>query len=206
MSKAGSSYGCARRSAAMTSSCRSAGKTVSSRSSATRSSRPARPTLGERSFAAEERARPLRVPGAMLVVADPPGAGVEERLADGVEGLARHEHDRACGSREYVVDRLQGRVVELDARRAALSRSCSGRDAPTIALATFGSRRIHASASCAVVIPARRRSGARRCTRSSTSSARTATSTRRVRRRAFPPRASRPARYLPLSTPCASGE
>src|SRR6266566_4898136 len=46
MSKAGSSYGCARRSAATTSSCRSAGKTVSSRSSATRSSLPRSPIDG----------------------------------------------------------------------------------------------------------------------------------------------------------------
>ena len=52
----------------MTSSCRSTGKTVSSRSSATRSSRPARPTLGDASLAAEERAGSLRVPGAVLVV------------------------------------------------------------------------------------------------------------------------------------------
>ena len=37
--------------------------------------------------------------------------------------------------------------------RAALSSTCSGRLAPTIADATFGSRSTHASASCAIVMP-----------------------------------------------------
>jgi len=45
---------------------------------------------------------------------------------------------------------------------AAFSRTCSGRDAPTIAAATFASRRIHASASCAIVSPSRSAIGRRR--------------------------------------------
>ena len=46
-----------------------------------------------RSLAAEEGAGSLRVPGAALVVADPPGARLEERVADDVERLARYEDD-----------------------------------------------------------------------------------------------------------------
>src|SRR5205085_7771147 len=46
-----------------------------------------------RAFAAEEGAGARRVPGAARVVADPPGAGLEERVADGVERLLRHEDD-----------------------------------------------------------------------------------------------------------------
>src|SRR2546423_10332012 len=55
---------------------------------------PARLTDRWRSaLAAEERAGARGVPGAALVVADPPGAGLEERVADGVERLLRHEDD-----------------------------------------------------------------------------------------------------------------
>src|SRR5688572_12484581 len=54
------------------------------------------PTLPDRrvgALASEERPRPFRVPGAPLVIADPPCAGREERVAYGVERLRRHEHD-----------------------------------------------------------------------------------------------------------------
>src|SRR5207247_1303879 len=46
-----------------------------------------------RALAAEEGAGARGVPGAALVVADPPGAGLEERVADGVERLFGHEDD-----------------------------------------------------------------------------------------------------------------
>ena len=51
------------------------------------------PHARRRPLAAEERARALRVPGAALVVADPPGPGLEERVAHVVERLPRDEHD-----------------------------------------------------------------------------------------------------------------
>src|SRR5207253_9362710 len=47
-----------------------------------------------RRLAPEERAGALRVPGAALVVADPAGARGEERVANGIERLPRHEHDK----------------------------------------------------------------------------------------------------------------
>jgi hypothetical protein len=86
-----------------------------------------------------------------------------------------------------------------------LSRSCSGRDEPTIALATFGSRRIQASASCAVVMPRPSAIGLRRCTRSSTSSSKYSIHSGRADAR-VPSEAASPGAYFPLSTPCASGE
>src|SRR6266852_3676012 len=46
-----------------------------------------------RSLAAEERARSLRVPGAVLVLADASGARLEEGVAHRVESLARNEDD-----------------------------------------------------------------------------------------------------------------
>src|SRR6476659_9785546 len=48
---------------------------------------PRPPHVRRSALAAEEGARPLSVEGAALVVADPSGAGGEERLA-------RHEHDK----------------------------------------------------------------------------------------------------------------
>jgi len=42
---------------------------------------------------AEKRARPLRVPRAMLVLADAPGTRFEECAADSVERLTRNEDD-----------------------------------------------------------------------------------------------------------------
>ena len=42
---------------------------------------------------AEKRARPLRVPRAMLVLADAPGTRLEECAADSVERLTRNEDD-----------------------------------------------------------------------------------------------------------------
>ena len=54
---------------------------------------PGFPDRRARSLPAEKRARPLRVPRAMLVLADAPGTRVEEGAADGVERLARNEDD-----------------------------------------------------------------------------------------------------------------
>ena len=54
---------------------------------------PRFPDRRARSLPAEKRARPLRVPGAMLVLADAPGTRLEEGAADGVERLARNEDD-----------------------------------------------------------------------------------------------------------------
>ena len=93
MSKAGSSYGCAARSAATTASCASSGNTVSSRYSSTRCSTPGLADRGIRPLAAEEGAGAVRVPGAALVVADPPGAGGEHRLAHVVQRVTGHEDD-----------------------------------------------------------------------------------------------------------------
>jgi len=42
---------------------------------------------------AEKRARPLRVPRALLVLADAPGTRFEECAADSVERLTRNEDD-----------------------------------------------------------------------------------------------------------------
>ncbi len=46
-----------------------------------------------RSLAAEEGPRSLRVPGAVLVLADASGARLEEGVANRVESLARNEDD-----------------------------------------------------------------------------------------------------------------
>ena len=54
---------------------------------------PRLPDRRRRARAAAERARALGVPGAALVVADPPRAGGEERVAHRVERFARHEDD-----------------------------------------------------------------------------------------------------------------
>ena len=54
---------------------------------------PGFPDRRARSLPAEKRARPLRVPGAMLVLADAPGTRVEEGVADSVERLTRNEDD-----------------------------------------------------------------------------------------------------------------
>src|SRR5262245_46742642 len=54
-----------------------------------------------------ERARPVRVPGAALVVADPPGARLEEGVAHLLERLGRHEDDELA--------------IHRDAGRSALS-------------------------------------------------------------------------------------
>ena len=54
---------------------------------------PGFPDRRARSLPAEKRARPLRVPGAMLVLTDAPGTRVEEGAADGVERLTRNEDD-----------------------------------------------------------------------------------------------------------------
>ena len=91
---------------------------------------------------------------------------------------------------------------------AALASTCSGRVAPTIAEATFGSRKTHASASCAIVIPRPSAIGRSRCTAPRTSS--------RSQRSIVPPisfdaaresaRWRRAGLYLPVRTPWASGD
>ena len=54
---------------------------------------PGFPDRRARSLPAEKRARPLRVPGAVFVLADAPGTRLEERAADSVERLTRNEDD-----------------------------------------------------------------------------------------------------------------
>ena len=54
---------------------------------------PGFPDRRARSLPAEERARPLRVPGAMLVLADAPGTRFEEGATNSVERLTRNEDD-----------------------------------------------------------------------------------------------------------------
>ena len=54
---------------------------------------PGFPDRRTRSLPAEKRARPLRVPRAMLVLADAPGTRFEECAADSVERLTRNEDD-----------------------------------------------------------------------------------------------------------------
>jgi len=51
------------------------------------------PDRRARPFPAEEGSCPLRVPRAMLVLADSPGARLEEGGADSVERLTRNEDD-----------------------------------------------------------------------------------------------------------------
>src|SRR4029453_8607747 len=91
---------------------------------------------------------------------------------------------------------------------AQFSSICSGRVAPTIAEATFGSRSTHARASCAIDRPASAATTRRRSTASSTSSVRkwpTNMPILRLAARLSGGRAS-PLRYLPVSTPWASGD
>jgi hypothetical protein len=55
------------------------------------------PALTERragAVSAVEGSRAFRVPGAALVVADAAGAGIEQRVADQVEGVGRDEDDQ----------------------------------------------------------------------------------------------------------------
>ena len=54
---------------------------------------PGFPDRRARSLPTEKRARPLRVPGTMLVLADAPGTRLEEGTADSVERLTRNEDD-----------------------------------------------------------------------------------------------------------------
>src|SRR5438270_13359936 len=54
---------------------------------------PRPPDARLRARSAEERARPLRVPRAVLVVADSAGTGAEQRLPDSVEGFPGNEDD-----------------------------------------------------------------------------------------------------------------
>ena len=51
------------------------------------------PDRRARSLSTEKRARPLRVPGAMLVLADAPSTCLEEGVADSVERFTRNEDD-----------------------------------------------------------------------------------------------------------------
>ena len=54
---------------------------------------PGFPDRRARSLPAEKRARPLRVPRAMLVLADAPGTRFEEGATNSVERLTRNEDD-----------------------------------------------------------------------------------------------------------------
>ena len=54
---------------------------------------PGLPARRSRSLAADERPCPLRVPGAVLVLAYASGARLEEGIAYRVESLARNEDD-----------------------------------------------------------------------------------------------------------------
>src|SRR6476659_3963969 len=97
---------------------------------------------GRRTLAAEERSRALRVPRAPLVVPGPPRAGGKQRLAQRVERLTRHEDDELAGhdaSASLIACSVASSSSTPDA--AALSRNCSGFEAPMIAAATFCSPR-----------------------------------------------------------------
>ena len=73
---------------------------------------------------------------------------------------------------ERLVDRLERLRPSTTPEAAAFSSSCSGREAPTIAEATFGSRSTQASASWASESPASAATGRSRSTASKTSSSR----------------------------------
>src|SRR5579862_2234373 len=162
--------------------------------------------VGRRARAAEERPRPLGVPGASLVEADLPRTGGEERLAHRVERLARDEDNELpvhAASASSIARSVASSRATPEA--PALSRSWSGRDAPTIGEATFGSRRIHASDSCATESPRPSAIGRRRWTRSRTWSGESCIHSGRAEAR-VPSRAVARGAYFPVSTPCASVE
>ncbi len=100
------------------------GKTTSRRTSATASSRPRSPSTGDGRLAGEERALALDAPRAVLVLADHPGADREERFADEVGVVGRHEADqlepvdgaRLEGLRTLQAERLRHQVGEPAAR------------------------------------------------------------------------------------------
>ena len=77
-----------------------------------------------------------------------------------------------------------------------------------IADATFGSRSTHASASCAIVMPSPSATGRSSCTRSSSVVvvARSMKLAHRLRAHAAVAGRRLPGWYLPVSTPCASGD
>ena len=77
-----------------------------------------------------------------------------------------------------------------------------------IAAATFGRRSTHASASCDIVSPAPSATGCRRCTASSISSVSHCLMNRFILLEVArePAGGGAPGRYLPVSTPCASGD
>ena len=91
----------------------------------------------------------------------------------------------------------------------AFSVTCSGREAPMIAVATLSFCSTHATASCASERSSSAAIGFRSCTRWSTSSC-----SQRLMKLAppfssvarLPAGSSPPGRYLPVSTPCAIGD
>ena len=89
-----------------------------------------------------------------------------------------------------------------------MSSTCCGRDAPTIADATFGSRSTHASASCAIVIPSSSAIGCSRWIRSSSVSSRKRSIQMPIASEVIrlPSGGGCPGRYFPVSAPCASGD
>jgi hypothetical protein len=95
---------------------------------------PALPARGIGPLAAEERACSLRVPGATLVVADSPGAGREERVANGVQRLRRHEHNElpvhGLTFAELIPPRDCGSVAPTDKRRQLVSTTATGNARP----------------------------------------------------------------------------
>src|SRR4051794_3028051 len=89
-----------------------------------------------------------------------------------------------------------------------LSSTCSGRDAPMIADATFGSRSTHASASCASVIPSSSAIGCSCCTRSRSVWLRARPMNWPIESEVarVPSGSGSPGLYFPVKTPCASGD
>ena len=108
------------------------------------------------------------------------------------------------------VDRGERGLVELDPRGGGVVLDLLAAGvAPMIADATFGSRSTQASASWAIEIPSPSAIGRSRCTASSTSSARKRPIDQPIdlaARRASPAGGGSPGLYLPVSTPCASGD
>ena len=136
-----------------------------------------------------------------------------ERQRSRLAGLRRAF---SCLLRVALDDRIQDLVdlrqevrVELDLAAVTLSTTCSGLDAPMIAVATLSFCRVQATASGAMDSPASSASGLSCCTRASTSSL--------IHRliMSAPPFSSvardpsggcSPGRYLPVSTPWAIGD
>ena len=78
-------------------------------------------------LAGQEGSRPLRVPGAVLVVADAPGPGGEKRLPHRIQRLGRDEDDEL----PYLLCH-QPRLTSCAVRRAA--RAANGQPVPRLEL------------------------------------------------------------------------